>query len=45
MTDTGICTADNPPLLFGVRTNYREAKCPQKKFILVYYFFERQKLE
>jgi hypothetical protein len=43
MTDPAACTADDPLLLFGVRTNYGETKWPLKKFIPVYYFFERQK--
>jgi len=43
MIDAAACTADNQSLLFGVRTNYCETKYPPKKFIPLYYFFERQK--
>jgi hypothetical protein len=43
MTNAGVCRACDQTLLFGVRTNYRETKCPQKKFIPVYYFFWGQK--
>jgi hypothetical protein len=39
------CTTDDPLLLFGVKATYGETKCQLKKFIPVYYFFERQKLE
>jgi hypothetical protein len=45
MTDPAACTADDPLLLFGVKATYGETKCPPEKFIPVYYFFERQKLE
>jgi hypothetical protein len=43
MTDPAACTADDPLLLFSGKATYGETKCPQKKFIPVYYFFERQK--
>jgi hypothetical protein len=41
MTTADVCTADDPLLFLGVRTNYRETKYPPKKFIPVYYFSER----
>jgi hypothetical protein len=45
MTNAAVCTTNDQLLLFGVKATYGETKCQLKKFIPVYYFFERQKLE